>query len=305
MASARIVQPSDVSVSPSNSEPASNADVTPPRNNDGRQTLDSTVQSTLNLPMMTVETTGNTPWYSGPSQGEGPFDVDLAWTFDYIMTRSDDTLHDLASHQISHAYGNPEEGHTANSTGTIESRSDWPDGQSRSTSPPEGHHVPSYSDSRFVDTNEIEESIRGNHLLLARYCTISSQTAKAMFELVTAEQLVGFCGRQPGPEEFPETRALQYFLLLYFIHVNPRFPVIHLPTFSPDHCFPDVLLAMILAGSCHSDSNQYTFCHAYMERARMSVTLQRERNGNHVSAPIPSPRNLSERLLTHFDFMVH
>lgn len=237
----------------------------------------------MQFPILTVNDNGDAPWYSAPSHGEGPFDVDLAWTFDYVMTHPDDILHDLALHQMPQTYGNAEEGHTVNSTSTNESRSDWPDGQSRSASPLRGQCTPPYSDARFVDTNEMSRAIQENHLVLSRHCVISSATVRSMFDLLTAEQLAGFCGQQPSPEEFPETQVLQHFLLLYFLHVHPRFPVTHLPTFSPDRSFPDMLLAMILAGSCHSDSNQYTFCHAYVERTRMSVTLQRERDGNHVS----------------------
>lgn len=266
-------------------------------NSEGLQAPSDVGQPSLEQPLTATDFSQNISWCNGASHGEGPFDVDLAWTFDYVITHMDDTLHDVSSQSIPRTYSVAVEGHTVNSTSTNETHSEWPDGQSRSVSPLRGQHTPSFSDSRFVDMNEIDGMIHGYHAVFSRPCKLSSETTSILYELVTSEQLVGFCGQQPSPGEFPDTCVLQHFLLLYFVHVHPRFPVAHLPTFSTDRCPPDLLFSMILAGSCHSDSNQYTFCHAYIERARTSATLQRERGVSHVSTFVKiTYESLIERL---------
>lgn len=279
---AEVVRPSCGIKSPAGNEIVDEISITT-RINQGPRALDDSGESSLQYPLADINVSGDMSWYNAQSHGEGPFDIDLAWTFDYITAHADDTIHNLTSQQVPYTYGTAGEGHTVNSTSTNETHSEWPDGQSRSTSPLRGQFIPSYSDSRSVDVDEMDRRVQEHSIVYSRQCRMSPETTSILFELVTSELLAGFCcGQQPRPEEFPDTRVLQHFLLLYFVHVHPRFPVAHLPTFSTDYCSPDLLLSMILAGSCHSESNQYTFCHVYIERARTSVTLQRERAGSHV-----------------------
>lgn len=55
---------------------------------------------------------------------------------------------------------------------------------------------------------------------------------------------------------FPPSEVLELFLVLYFRHIQPRFPVLHLPTFNIHICPSMLLVAMITLGSSHSTNDR-------------------------------------------------
>ncbi|RHZ63451.1 uncharacterized protein CDV56_108195 [Aspergillus thermomutatus] len=71
----------------------------------------------------------------------------------------------------------------------------------------------------------------------------------------------------PDESKFPVPEVLEYFLLLFFEFVHPRFPVLHKPTFSMAAAPPYLVLAMILLGSSHSRTNRGKFVAVYLHSA--------------------------------------
>lgn len=267
-----------------------------PETNGSVQSTQVISQVPTQLTMTGSQALNGISWNTGgPGYGEGLFDVDLEWTFAYILndvgepysfTQPDNVACSLDSGLGPGTSILPQVEHTDVPRSTNADHTDWPDRESRSTSPSRGQTIPLFSQSQFVDASEVNHTRQRYSVTLNKCASISSETSNRIFGLVAARNLSDFCGRGPNLDEFPDTPILQHFLLLYFVHVHHRFPVIHLPTFSPDQCSLSLLLSMMLAGSCHSPSNQGNFCHAFMERARMVATLQREKDSNHVSLQI-------------------
>lgn len=131
----------------------------------------------------------------------------------------------------------------------------------------------------FVDANEAE--------MLRMKSQISKTTYKTMIETVTAPLLDAFCSENGNiSRSFPPIPTISYFLELFFVHVQPRFPVLHIPTFDSHECSPNLLLAMAILGSSYSKPSQDKFALTYLERARMSIKLMQEKDQSCVSQGI-------------------
>ena len=68
----------------------------------------------------------------------------------------------------------------------------------------------------------------------------------------------------PDEAQFPNPEILEYFLKLFFDHVQIRFPVIHRATFSTSTAPSFLLLSMMLLGSSHSRTNYGKFVAVYL-----------------------------------------
>jgi hypothetical protein len=69
---------------------------------------------------------------------------------------------------------------------------------------------------------------------------------------------------------FPPSEVLELFLVLYFQHIQPRFPILHLPTFNIHICPSLLLVAMIILGSSHSKSDRGRFARLFHGPLRIS-----------------------------------
>jgi hypothetical protein len=113
--------------------------------------------------------------------------------------------------------------------------------------------------------------------------SLSRESHMSMMETVTAPLLEAFCSdKGKCAQSFPPLPVISYFLQLFFVHVQPRFPVLHIPTFNPNNCSPNLLLAMAIVGSTYSESNQCKFALTYLARARTSIKLMQERDQSYV-----------------------
>ena len=68
----------------------------------------------------------------------------------------------------------------------------------------------------------------------------------------------------PETSHFPDPEVLEYFLKLFFEHVQIRFPVIHQATFSTVKAPSFLLLSMMLLGSSHSRTGYGKFVAVYL-----------------------------------------
>jgi hypothetical protein len=82
---------------------------------------------------------------------------------------------------------------------------------------------------------------------------------------------------------FPPSEVLDYFLHLYFQHIHPRFPIVHIPTFNVFTTSPLLLVSMMLLGSSHSKADRGRFLRLFHNRARVSGMRLHEIENKHVS----------------------
>ncbi|KAJ5726637.1 uncharacterized protein N7483_007994 [Penicillium malachiteum] len=128
---------------------------------------------------------------------------------------------------------------------------------------------------------------------------LSVTSHMAMVDIIMAPLPEGLCSEKGNPPHmFPPHSIITYFLQLFFAHVHPRFPVLHLPSFDPNSVPPILLLAMATSGSSYSESNKNKFALTYLERARLSIKLMQERDQNYVS--LLEPYLYDESLLLVF-----
>jgi hypothetical protein len=232
--------------------------------------------------------------FQWPFYGEGLNDANIDWTLDFlsqgISTHS--PFDPLPEHgDVSHLPGfngtalpleTSSSADDADGTQEEEFRA-WPDQESRPVSPRQHRllHQPPRSTS-YVDQGEIAtftNTYTGTHPTRL----FSEKSREAMLGTVTSSSLDEFCsekGSRPG--SFPPLSTIEYFMQLYFAHVQPRFPVLHIPTFEPNGSPATLLLAIAIVGSSYSESNQGRFALSYLERTRMAIRLMQERDQKHV-----------------------
>jgi hypothetical protein len=70
---------------------------------------------------------------------------------------------------------------------------------------------------------------------------------------------------------FPPAEVLDFFVRLYVRYVQPRFPVLHLPTFDMYSTSPLLLITMMFLGSSHSTTDRGRFSRFFHEHLRLAV----------------------------------
>lgn len=202
----------------------------------------------------------------GDEHGQGLFDFDLAWTFDF-----------LDKHDPSHAEFPAPQSDTAIATQDLDNAHDWPNTiplEGVSQLPLPGGQAP----TSILHEEEVNDMLKTCSDASLRASAINDDLRSTLLGIVTLDD------RTDHPRQgFPSCRSLQYFLLLYVRRVHPRFPAMHIPTFSSAKTPAIVLMAMMLGGSCHSVSNGDRFCREYLDRCRHWLTVTREEDLKSVS----------------------
>lgn len=224
--------------------------------------------------------------------GEGLFDADLAWTMDFMSNDTGllDGLGDLLSPPLLDltpgVIAAPLVNHSDSSQAEDEDPRDWPDRESRPASPTRRTFQTQKRGPHPIcfQTDETERRhFMTNHP--AKVGNISPDTRFILLQILGSPNMNAFCGPPPTNELFPGINDLDYFIQLYFVHVQPYFPVIHMPTFSISAAKPLLLLSMMLLGSSHSASNRGRFGFACLERTRLALMHERELDIKFVSVP--------------------
>ncbi|KAJ5929913.1 hypothetical protein N7466_005406 [Penicillium verhagenii] len=231
-----------------------------------------------------------------PFYGEGlQPDVNLDWTLDFlsngISTHSPlDSINGREGMMAPTALANSEptqdRRHDQLQRGadfTQQESQEWLDQGHEHVSPEaQGPACESLGRTAYVEIHERDVFIGKSATLLMKR-QLSENSYKSMVETVTAPLLDEICSEKgKRPHSFPAISTIVYFLGLFFVHVQPRFPVLHVPTFDPNECSPNLLLAMAISGSSYSESNQGKFTSAYLKRVRMAIRLMQERDQSYV-----------------------
>jgi hypothetical protein len=172
-------------------------------------------------------------------------------------------------------------------------QNDWPDKVSRPSTP--NRHAQRIvpiglnTESPATWITVIEEARRSglNARSIRPYQQLGDQIRTSILSTINSFSFVrnDFSRREVSDKVFPPSEALDYYLRLYFQYIQPRFPIIHLPTFDIYSCPPLLLLAMMFLGSSHSKADRGRFLRLFHERLRVACIRMQEVDPKFVSLP--------------------
>lgn len=260
----------------------------------------------------------------------GSYDADIAWTFDFAQADNMDfSFNNMLTPSVGEgsdsSYGDAQfqqnpyhqldhkkrprgvESNIEAIEGEEDIPNDWPDKVSRPGSPrqrlPHRRHI----SPNFWHSVADEALRHGSHLkpisaVMWNEAGIDHAVRQAQIAALHISPSVDGNGTTINDTAFPPPPVLDYFVQLYFEHLHPRFPVIHLPTFDV-HKTSSVLLAiMALAGSTHSKANRGRFTSMFYNHARKAILSQHESDSNYVSPTYITNRR-SLRFTNSFDLL--
>ena len=205
----------------------------------------------------------------GDEHEQGLFDFDLAWTFDFL-DKGDESHAELSATRTDAII-------TTQEIDSINDRSNTIALEVVPQPPLSDEHTPTSN----LDDEEINDMLRTWSDASLKALAVDNGLRSNLLEIATLNDTTDSPRRG-----FPSCRSLQHFLLLYIRRVHPRFPAIHVPTLSTVKTPAIVLMAMMLAGSCHSVSNGDRFCREYLDRCRYWLTAAREKDLKSVSTHV-------------------
>lgn len=220
--------------------------------------------------------------------GEGSFDADLAWILD-MAPMSSETIQRMqerlpvagpapgsfdSSLQISQQLNQQVIGNMSADCGvesrhhtSIENRNNWPDEDELPGAGPISLEESTYiiPDSRsWVDWGELSSPLERLQDAPTQSFTVNPEIRARLLQTLIENASYKDGLLSPEDAQFPVPEVLEYFLKLFFEHVQIRFPVIHRATFSTSTAPSFLLLSMMLLGSSHSRTNYGKFVAAYL-----------------------------------------
>jgi hypothetical protein len=232
----------------------------------------------------------------------GSYDADISWTLNHLQPDGSPNMfldHDLMDF-VENPYQQPQipqynqhqqavnqynqTDPDADADAEDDDQNDWPDKVSRPNTPrrhaqrvvPLGLNTESPASWQSV----VEEARRSclNATSMRPYQPLNNQIRASILSTINSFSFVqnDFSRREVSDRVFPPSEALDYYLRLYFQYIQPRFPIIHLPTFELYSCPPLLLLAMMFLGSSHSRADRGRFLRLFHERLRVACIRMQE-----------------------------
>lgn len=222
--------------------------------------------------------------------GEGSFDTDLAWILD-MAPMSSETIQRMQERlpvagpapgsfdtplqipqplpqqeigSISVEYGDSDQ---TRHNASIENRNNWPDEDELPGAPPISVEEPAYvipDSGSWVEWDEPSLPLERLQDAPTQSYTVNSDIRARLMQTLIENASYKDGLLPPDDAQFPVPEILEYFLKLFFEHVQIRFPVIHRATFSTATAPSFLLLSMILLGSSHSRTNYGKFVAVYL-----------------------------------------
>ncbi|KAF8849640.1 hypothetical protein BDZ45DRAFT_662909 [Acephala macrosclerotiorum] len=218
----------------------------------------------------------------------GSYDADMSWTLDYLpaegspnylldqdmLNAFDDFGRDPYAYQQPLQYSQPTVNDNEDAEADDEDTSDWPDKVKS--------EAPERQPNRVIPFQLLPISWQPV-LDEARASGFSSSTIRP-FQMLNENlrQLLlsdlnglNFKNEMSRPEisdaMFPPVGVLDFFLRLYVRYIQPRFPVLHLPTFDIYNSPPLLLVVMMFLGSSHSSTDRGRFSRLFHEHLRIAL----------------------------------
>jgi hypothetical protein len=226
----------------------------------------------------------------------GTYDADMSWTLDYLpsdgspnylldqdMLGFDDFDNPYQYQALQYNTQIPND--VEDAEGEDDDSSDWPDKVSRPATP-ERHTSRVVPQLQTISWQLVQDEARSSGLSVTTIHPLQGVN-HALRELLLAS-LNGSGSRNDmsRPEIsdalFPPPEALDFFLRLYVRYIQPRFPVLHLPTFDIYTCSPLLLVAMMFLGSSHSRTDRGRFSRLFHDHLRIAIIRIQEVDKKYV-----------------------
>jgi hypothetical protein len=229
----------------------------------------------------------------------GAFDADMTWTLDQFDTESSSD-YVMNSAMLGNEYSSDPYPQIAyqppdiNQIGAADAVdvdiNDWPDKTSRPGIPNSTQHAA----VQLLPTSwqSVLDEARASGLSPSTIAPAQQASDGLRSSLMNALNGTHFPPNEASRPEigdgmFPPAEALDFFLRLSIKYLQPRFPVLHLPTFDIYTAPPLLLVALMLTGSCHSTVDQGRVCRIFHRHLRISCLRMLEADVAFVR-PLPS-----------------
>jgi hypothetical protein len=232
----------------------------------------------------------------------GTYDADMSWTLDYLpsdgspnylfdqdMVGFDDFGDNTYQYQALQ-YNTQIPNDIEDAEGEDDDSGDWPDKVSRPATP-ERHVSRVVPRLQPISWQLVQDEARSSGLTITTIRPLQGVN-HALRELLLAS-LNGSGSRNDvsRPEIsdalFPPPEVLDFFLRLYVRYIQPRFPVLHLPTFDIYTCSPLLLVSMMLLGSSHSRTDRGRFSRLFHDHLRIAIIRIQEVDKKYVCLNSP------------------
>lgn len=249
-----------------------------------------------------------------PSTYMGAYDADMSWTLDYLPSEhspnyllDQDMLNafdDFGSNPYQYQalqYAPPPAPEPPEEVeGDDEDTHDWPD---KVDKPPERFAPRALPiQLRQISWQSAVDEGRASGLTAATIRPMHPVTRQLRDSLLTTLNGANFRNESSRPEIsdaiFPPAEALDYFLRLYVRYIQPRYPVLHLPTFDIYTAPPLLLVAMMFLGSSHSTIDRGRFSRLFHEHLRIACIRMQEVDKKWVSHSVYEVFSLTKQLRT-------
>ncbi|PBP27802.1 C2H2 type zinc finger domain protein [Diplocarpon rosae] len=220
----------------------------------------------------------------------GSYDADMSWTLDYLpLENSPNSLLDQDMLNVFDDYVDPyryqvqqqfEPQLPANEAGDAEEEEedsgDWPDQVEKPAKPARfARTIP--IQLRQVSWQSVIDEARASGILANTILPTHHATDQLRNTLLDTLKESNLQNEVSRPDMlFPPAEALDYFLRLYVRYIQPRFPVLHLPTFDLYSSPPLLLVAMMLLGSSNSKIDGGRFSRLFYEHLRIACIRKQE-----------------------------
>lgn len=226
----------------------------------------------------------------------GTFDADMSWTLNQFHAEpSSDYMMDYAMLANEYAdpypqYQHPEVNQIEVADAVDADTNDWPDKTSRPGTPTRKHTDPRIVPLTLLPMSwqSVVDEARSSGLSSSNIAPVQQISDKLRSTLLKALNSTNFPPNETSRPEiedgmFPPAEVLDFFMRLYIQYLQPRFPVLHLPTFDIYTAPPLLLLAMMFVGSCHSKVDQGRVCRIFHRHLRLACLIMNESDINFVS----------------------
>lgn len=231
----------------------------------------------------------------------GSYDADMSWTLDYLpsehspnylldqdMLNAFDDFGDNPYQYQSMQYEQPPPvNDTEDAEGEDEDTTDWPDKIEKPAAP--ARYAPRVIpiQLRQISWQSVVDEARGSGLSVVTIRpmhSITHQLRDLLLNTLNGDNIRNeFSRPEISDALFPPAEALDYFLRLYVRHIQPRYPVLHLPTFDIYSSPPLMLIAMMFLGSSHSSVDRGRFSRLFHEHLRIACMRKQELEKKWVS----------------------
>lgn len=226
----------------------------------------------------------------------GSYDADMSWTLDYLPSENSpsylwepdmlgalDEVGDgtFGYQQMQPPYEQPPAVEPEDADGDEEDTSDWPDKVDKPAAPKRfAPRVVPIRKNRPISWQSVLDEARVSGWsagTIRPMHSITDQLRNNLLDTLNESLLRNELSRPEISDAlFPPAEVLDYFLRLYVRFLQPRYPVLHLPTFNLYNSPPLMLVAMMLLGSSHSNADAGRFSRIFHEPLRIACMRKQE-----------------------------